>query len=160
MQPTIQTIPSKKLVGQRVRTNLLVDKTFELWSGFMPHRSEIVNNVSDELYSVQIMSPLYFKSFNPRSEFEKWAAIEVDHYDSIPPTMESITIPSGLYAVFVHKGRAVDGPKTFQYIFTNWLPASNYQLDDRPHFAIMGANYKHNDPESEEEIWVPISPKS
>ncbi len=159
MQPSIQTIPTKKLVGHRIKTNLLADKTFELWSNFMPLRSEIVNNVSDELYSVQIMSPLYFKAFNPRSEFEKWAAVEVDHHDSVPASMEAITIPSGLYAVFLHKGRAIDGPKTFQYIFTKWLPASNFILDDRPHFAIMGSNYKYNDLESEEEIWVPITPK-
>jgi AraC family transcriptional regulator len=44
----------------------------------------------------------------------------------------------------------------FTYIFTRWLPASGYQLDNRPHFEILGDKYKNNDPESEEEIWIPV----
>lgn len=159
MQPIIQTLQEKRLIGQRVRTNLLEDKTFELWSGFMPRRSEINNVASPELYSVQLMSPSYFAAFNPRAEFEKWAAIEVTNYSQVPNGMETITIPTGLYAVFVHKGLASDGPKTFQYIFGTWLPKASYVLDNRPHFAIMGAKYKNDDPDSEEEIWVPIKPK-
>jgi len=73
--------------------------------------------------------------------------------------MKTITSPEGLYAVFVHKGAASEGPKTYQYIFTTWLPASDYQLDNRPHFAIMGEKYKGEDPGSEEELWIPIKPK-
>jgi predicted transcriptional regulator YdeE len=33
---------------------------------------------------------------------------------------------------------------------TNNLP------DDRPHFEVLGKNYKNNDPVSEEEIWIPV----
>lgn len=159
MQPTLQTIASKKLVGHRIRMTLLADKTLDLWSNFMPKRKHISNHIGEELYSIQILSPIYFQSFNPRAEFDKWAAVEVANHDTLPDSMQPITIPSGLYAVFVHKGRASDGPKTFQYIFGTWLPSSDYLLDDRPHFAVMGANYKHNDPESEEEIWVPVTVK-
>jgi predicted transcriptional regulator YdeE len=42
------------------------------------------------------------------------------------------------------------------YIYTEWLPASNYELDNRPQFEILGVKYKTNDPNSEEEIWIPI----
>ncbi|WP_339791455.1 GyrI-like domain-containing protein [uncultured Imperialibacter sp.] len=47
----------------------------------------------------------------------------------------------------------------FEYIFGTWLPASAYDLDDRPHFEVLGDNYKNNDPTSEEEIWIPIRPR-
>jgi AraC family transcriptional regulator len=42
------------------------------------------------------------------------------------------------------------------YIFNTWLPKSGYQLDRRPHFEILGEKYKNNNPDSEEEIWIPI----
>jgi AraC family transcriptional regulator len=31
-------------------------------------------------------------------------------------------------------------------------------LDQRPHVEVMGEKYKNNDPDSEEEIWIPIKP--
>ena len=34
-----------------------------------------------------------------------------------------------------------------------------YTLDDRPHFEILGEKYKNQDPDSEEELWIPIKPK-
>ncbi|HLT33108.1 MAG TPA: GyrI-like domain-containing protein, partial [Aquaticitalea sp.] len=46
---------------------------------------------------------------------------------------------------------------TYQYIYGQWIPNSEYELDDRPHFALMGEKYK--DPESEEEFWIPIRKK-
>jgi AraC family transcriptional regulator len=58
----------------------------------------------------------------------------------------------------VHRGASTD-TSTFEYIFRVWLPASEYLLDDRPHFEILGAKYKDNDPESEEEIWIPVQKK-
>ena len=57
---------------------------------------------------------------------------------------------------FLHRGPASEGMKTYQYIFQTWLPVSGYRLDDRPHFAVMGEKYKKEDPDSEEEIWVPV----
>ena len=60
--------------------------------------------------------------------------------------------------IFDYKGSSTD-TSIFQYIFRTWLPSSSYQLDDRPHFEVLGAKYKNNDPESEEEIWIPIKPK-
>jgi AraC family transcriptional regulator len=59
----------------------------------------------------------------------------------------------------LHKGAASTGQKIFQYIFETWLPNSGYLLDNRPHFEILGAKYKNEDPDSEEELWIPIKHK-
>ena len=72
--------------------------------------------------------------------------------------MESLTLPSGLYAVFHYKGLSSD-PSIFQYIFATWLPQSDYILDDRPHFEVLGEKYKNDDPDSEEDIYIPVKPK-
>ena len=92
-------------------------------------------------------------------EFERWAAMEVTHFESIPADMEAFIMEEGLYAVFLHKGAASSGPNTFKYIFETWLPNSGYIYDDRPQFEILGEKYKNEDPDSEEEIWIPIKHK-
>lgn len=72
--------------------------------------------------------------------------------------METLVIPGGLYAVFVHEGPATEGDKTYRFIYTEWLPASEFRVDDRPHFAVMSENYQRDNPNSEE-IWIPIKNK-
>lgn len=134
------------------------DKTSELWRCFMGRRKEIANNVSNDLISVAIYKLNHFADFNPTDEFERWATLEVTDFGTVPDEMETIILPSGLYAVFDYKGLHTD-PSIFQYILGRWLPNSVYILDNRPHFEILGNKYKNNDPASEEEIWIPIRAK-
>jgi AraC family transcriptional regulator len=160
MIPTIRIEPKRKLIGQRISMTMANNRTFELWKGFMPRRREIRNNLSAELISMQVYNQSYdFKKNDFYAEFEKWAAIEVTDFEVVPEGMETFLLEGGLYAVFIHKGAASTGPKTFQYIFGIWLPQSDYELDDRPHYEILGEKYKNDDPDSEEEILIPIRPK-
>jgi AraC family transcriptional regulator len=126
----------------------------------MVRRKEIKNSLTTELFSMQLYDKSFdFRNFNPDTAFEKWAATEVADFDIIPDEMEPYTLKGGLYAVFFHKGGAATGLNTFQYIFGTWLSSSNYFLDNREHFEILGEKYKNDDPNSEEEIWIPIKPK-
>lgn len=157
--PLIKTLPAKKFIGKRMTMSFNGNRTYDLWHSFMPTRKEIQNAVDSQLYSIEIYPPSFFNPFNPDATFEKWAAVEVTDFNSVPDTMEALESPEGLYAVFLHKGPAGDGPKTYRYIFTDWLPKSAYELDTRPHFAVMGDKYKNNDPASEEELWIPVKPE-
>jgi AraC family transcriptional regulator len=141
-----------------MRMSLSNNKTVQLWKNFMPRRKEIQNNIGTELYSTQVYDDLYFDNFNESKEFEKWAAIEVTDFNTVPHEMEPFILRSGLYAVFTYKGSNTN-TTIFQYIFMSWLPNSKYLLDNRPHFEILGEKYKNNDPNSEEEIWIPIKAK-
>jgi len=159
MIPRIEVLAEKKLVGKRMTMSLTNNKTGELWRGFMMQQKEIQNSIGTELYSMQIYPSTYFRDFNPDTEFEKWALTEVNDFSTIPDEMQSFTLTGGLYAVFLHQGAASAGPEIFQYIFGTWLPSSGFLLDDRPHFELLGEKYKNNDPDSEEEIWIPIKAK-
>ncbi len=64
-----------------------------------------------------------------------------------------------LYIIFTYKGLTSDFPKTAKYIFEEWLPSSDYELDQRLHFEVLGKKYKNNDINSEEEICIPIKKK-
>ncbi|MGD0709938.1 MAG: GyrI-like domain-containing protein [Bacteroidales bacterium] len=159
MEPRLEVLMEKKLVGKRMVMSLSDNKTSDLWRSFMLRRKEIKNHIGTEHYSMQVYDKTYFHNFKPEAKFEKWACVEVTDFDIVPDDMESFTLKGGLYAVFMHKGAASKGQKTFQYIFETWLPNSDYLLDNRPHFEILGDKYKNNDPNSEEEIWIPIKRK-
>ncbi|HSD06603.1 GyrI-like domain-containing protein [Flavobacterium sp.] len=158
MIPKIVVSSEKKLVGKRLLMSFADYKVSELWKNFMPRRKEITNNLSNDLIAMTIYKPAHFLNFSPTNEFEKWAAVEVSNFDNIPPEMEAFTLKSGLYAVFNYKGLNTDD-SIYRYIFGEWIPNSNYELDNRPHFEILGDKYKNNDPNSEEEIWIPIQQK-
>ncbi|MBF9253478.1 GyrI-like domain-containing protein [Pontibacter sp. 172403-2] len=158
MKPRIETLAEKKLIGKRMAMSFSDDKTVELWKSFMPGRKEILHSTGTELYGMQVYEQSYFSDFNPSREFEKWAAIAVADFDIVPDGMEPFILTGGQYAVFIHKGASTDN-STFRYIFTSWLPHSDYLLDDRPHLEVLGEKYKNGDPNSEEEVWIPIKPK-
>lgn len=154
----IENIFTKKLIGLSIQMSMANNKTFELWHRFMPRRKEITNATDNLLYSMQV----YGENYDPtamESIFEKRAVVAVSDFENVPNGMETFVLPAGKYAVFLHKGSAADAAKTFQYIFDVWLPNSNYILDNRPHFEILGEKYKNNDPNSEEEVWIPIRDK-
>lgn len=148
-----RTIPDKKLVGKRLTMTFADDKTGELWQSFMPKAKEISNKLSSDLISMQLYGESF--DFNPTTGFEKWAAVGVRDFDQLPDHLETYLLKGGLYAVFFYKGLNTD-TRIFQYIFTEWLPGSDYRLDTRPHVEVLGEKYKNGSADSEEEIWIPI----
>ena len=132
------------------------NKTFDLWREFMPRRKEILNSIGSELYSIEVYPVRYFESFDPAKNFEKWAAVEVSDFENVPGEMETLASPEGLYAIFLYKGKPSEAAKFYQNIFGDWLPNSDFVLDARPHFAVMGEKYKNDSEDSEEEIWIPV----
>ena len=160
MEPRIEMLNEKKLIGKKLRMSFASNKTQELWKSFAPRKNEIKNLISSDLYSVDIYGDTnFFIDFSPHKEFEKWAAVEVKNFDDVPVEMDKLVIPRGQYAVFQYKGKPSEAQKTFQYIYGVWLPGSVYVFDDRPYFALMGEKYKGEDPNSEEEFWIPVMNK-
>lgn len=133
-------------------------KTVDLWKNFMSRRKEINTSFQNQLFSLQVYDVDYFKDFNPTKDFTKWALIEVESFEEVPEGMSCFNLFGGLYAVFNYKGSSTD-TSVFQYIFGQWLPQSDYVLVHRPHFEILGEKFKNADPNSEEEIWIPIKLK-
>lgn len=148
-----------RLAGLAVRLSLDQNTTAALWQRFMPRLGEIEGRLNDDLLSLSIYPPHYFRDFDFATFFEKIAAVEINPSVSLPEAMSEIILPAGLYVVFDYRGSSNDN-NIFQYIFAHWLPTSVYEIDDRPHFEVLGANYKNDDPESEEEIWIPVRLKA
>lgn len=154
MNPIIKIISEKKLVGKSLKMSLANNKTHELWKSFMCQRHSIKNVVNSDLYSVQLYND--FAEFTPNTVFTKYAMIEVSEFEEIPHGMETRIIKSGLYAVFTYIGKPENFSEAFQFIFNNWLPNSEYELDQREHFELLGEKYNPTSNDSEEQIWIPI----
>ncbi|WP_034918966.1 GyrI-like domain-containing protein [Gillisia sp. CAL575] len=153
----IENISQIKLVGKRKIMSFSSNQTPSLWKSFMPRKKEVLNTLNANLYSIEIYKlPNFFEDFDPTLEFEKWAAVEVSNFNRIPSEMESLIIPAGKYAVFKYKGKGSEASVIYKSVLQDWLPNSEFQLDHRPHFAVMGEKYRNEDPTSEEEIWFPI----
>lgn len=145
-------IPQKKLVGLSTLTSFQDDQTALLWKKFMMRRKEISNRVSANLFSLQI----YPANFSPHQPFTKYALAEVSDFADMPEEFETFELQSGKYLVFNYKGKAENGPEIFRYIFQNFLPENNLEVDSRPHFEIFGEDYNPNDDSAQEEIWIPV----
>lgn len=156
MTPRIETINEKKLVGKRMTMSYSNYRIEELWGSFMPKRREITNNLTNDLISLVVYSPIHFLDFKPTNNFERWATVEVENFNKVPSEMETYILSSGLYAVFNYRGMSSESSAFFQYIFNEWIPNSDYLVDNRAHFEILGEKYRPNDPLSEEAIFIPI----
>lgn len=155
IHPEICTIGNKTLIGISAEMSRSQDSTPQLFATFMPRREEIQHWAHQNIFDLREYPINYFEYFDPLNTFTKWAAMEVIEVDSIPEGMEVYRLQGGTYAVFQHKGTLGD-PAIFQYIFSDWLPFSGYALDNRPHFDIIGPLSTPQNPDSEEEIWIPI----
>lgn len=156
--PKIEQSSNRILIGISLSMSLVADKTHLLFRQFMPRRKEISNRINKDVLDLKAYPEGYFLNFSPAVTFTKWALTEVSIVEEIPEGMEVFQLPGGLYAVFHHQGLMTDN-SIFAYIYSDWLPHSAYQLDDRPHFDVLSEKTQIRDPEASQEIWLPIKSK-
>jgi len=156
MESRIETLAPKKLIGLSMEMSLVENRTGELWGSFMPRRAEVDNRMSTDFISMQQYDHSKGDIFSPTTVFTKWAVVEVSSLDLVPEGMDTYDLACGLYVVFVHHGPASAFMKSMSFIYGEWFPESEYELDDREHFEVLPEGYSPVDPEAREEIWVPI----
>lgn len=153
LEPRIIELKEKKLVGKHMKMSLAQNRTKELWQRFMTNVKDLGATLSNDKISLQVYPKNYFDGFDPTLDFEKWATVEVADFNNVPAGWDTLVLPRGMYAVFDHQGTDTG---IFEYIYATWLPNSKYRLDDRPHFELLGDEYKNDHPDSKEEIWIPV----
>lgn len=157
MKPRFDYSDTRKLVGVCQKDVHRPNDTATIWKKFMPRRGEINNRLNSNYISMRVFQRLADDPLTHQTAYDEWAAVEVSEAADIPAGMEFFLVPDGAYAVFIHEGPASGFPDTMKSIFNEWLPSSEYELDNRPHLAIMGADYRPDDPDATEEIWIPIA---
>lgn len=158
MNPNIITTKPIVIVGLKANLSFITNGsgTAKLAKQFMPNRNQVLNRIGTEKFSIQVYDQFNYNKMSPNTLFEKWVGVEVSNADRLPGNMEVLTIPSGQYAVFNYKGKPENFLEAWQYIHTIWLPNSEFEIDDRPHFEKLPEDYHPSNPITEEEIWVPV----
>ena len=157
----IVDFPEVRLIGMCVRTSFVNDRTSEVWRGFRTVISTVRGRIDTDSYSVKVYGSQYsFTSFDPASEFEKWAAVRVSADALVPDGLESLTIPAGHYAEFLHVGPASAASKIFPDILGRLIPEAGFEIDLRPHFEILPEGYDPFDYGSTERVLIPVRPRA
>lgn len=152
----IETIASKTLYGISMEMSFAENKTAILWRSFMQMREEFQEPINLDLVSLQVYPEHFFKEFNPQKTFRKYALVELEEVQHLPENAEKFELSAGRYLVIDFKGDGARFQEMFLYVLNTLLPTLGYKMDNRPHFEILGEKYKNMDPQSEEEVWIPI----
>jgi AraC family transcriptional regulator len=155
MEPRMETRAATTLIGMHNRAGS-EGTTSDLWRRFLPRRSEIRGRVDDNRISMRVFHRADDEPLGQQTPVDEWAVVEVSAGTEAPEGMEVFELPGGTYAVFLHRGLPSALPETLGHVFGTWLPSSPYELDNRPHLAVMGPGYTHDDPDAEEELWIPV----
>ncbi len=71
MEPRIKILNERKLVGMFASMSLAENKTFKLFSAFMPRRKEILDSINNDVLGEK------YQRKNPGAEQEIWIPIKL-----------------------------------------------------------------------------------
>jgi len=154
LNPTIIDSPTRMIVGVSAQMSYSNMPIPQLWKKFKPMVEEIEHKKDELFYAIQVYTNDHFETFDPEKLFEVWAGVAVADFNVLPNPFLCLVIPAGKYAVFTLVGQDIGG--LYSKIIGEWIPNSSYAIANRPHFQVMGDQYKNNQPDSEEEVWFPI----
>ncbi|MGK0223114.1 MAG: AraC family transcriptional regulator [Limisphaerales bacterium] len=157
-EPKFVSLKQTLLVGRCLEMSRMQDRTPDLWRSFMPDRNTVSARSGDGFISMQVYPQGPDQVADPQATFTKWAVVEVENFDTATEGTQTYTLQGGEYAVFEHNGPATD-MSTVLYIFQQWLPNSEFELDDREHFERLPEDYSPMDPDAREEFWIPVKPR-
>jgi len=123
-----------------------------LWDDFNRRDKEIPHAVHDAAIGVCYHDDAY----TPDKSFTYMAGFAVSKVDEVPPGMSVRELPEGEYAVFEHHGALDTLGQTYDMIYREWLPASDYEVDPRDDFELYDDRFDYGKAESIMEIWIPI----
>ena len=123
----------------------------ELWNDFRPRIDE-VKNKKDPTKMVGI----YDQRKNYPNRFAYIASVEVSSLAEIPKGMIPKMINGSKYAVFTHQGKLESIDKTYNYIYNEWLPESDYDENTKgDNLEVFNVDFS-DDENSDIDIYVAI----
>src|SRR5574340_295179 len=155
-QPTIVERPETLLVG-------LVSSGGDiapLWQRFAACEDQIQHKVAGVGWELHIFPP------DPQPSGPAWimVGVEVTKLEAVPHEMLVKPVPAGQYAVFPHRpgiGEPNHGYDALNARIRTWLEASPYRLARDFSLQRYDARFKGmDDPESVQDLLIPIAPKS
>lgn len=155
-RPRIVTVPPFRVIGLSATMCHARDTAGDLWRQFRPLCQAINHRPDTDFVSLTEWGAQGPLPFDPERTFTRWAAVQVTGHDVPPAGLDAMTVPGGTYAALDVMGPASEGARIYRYLLDTWLPATGRQLDSRPFFEVLPADYRPDDPAARETIYVPI----
>lgn len=89
--------------------------------------------------------------------FEYYAGIESEYSSNVPQGFKTIDIPANDYAVFTHRGPVDMIESTYNQIYRNWLPFSEYRPTMDFDILVLDSRFLGRDEKNEVDILIPVT---
>ncbi len=132
----------------------LSQKCPEIWGKFGMRMGEIDMKENNPCYGGTIM--------HGENEIEYFATVSLENGSKIPKGMNNHVFEEVQYAVFTHKGTLSKLGETYNFIYSEWLPKSDYVLAGNYDLEKYDERYNMENPdhpESAMDIMIPIKNK-
>jgi predicted transcriptional regulator YdeE len=114
--PRFVDAPARRVAGvQQHYTPSSRNHIPQQWERFVPAAGGVRHRVGSDFYGVCCNSA-------PACEFEYVTGVEVSSIDGLPPSLKSVELPAGRYAVFTHQGHVSAIGATIDTVWSQWAP--------------------------------------
>ncbi len=119
------------------------------WQRFVPHIGRIPGQLGGVAYGIRHNS-------DDDANFDYMCAVQVADFSRLPPELARLRIPAQRYAVFAHRDHVSTIRRTWNTIYTKWLPESGHSVVDAPELERYAEDFDSRTGMGGIEIWIPI----
>ncbi|MGB5745937.1 MAG: AraC family transcriptional regulator [Desulfobacterales bacterium] len=91
-----------------------------------------------------------------REVFDYYVGIKVNQLTEVPKGMKTVRLPENTYALFTHRGPISEIELTYDRIYGNWLPLTNYTPTMDLDIIVVDHRFSVQGTDSEVDILIPI----
>ncbi|MEC3861498.1 GyrI-like domain-containing protein [Mesobacterium sp. TK19101] len=152
--PEVIEMPQRVLVGQGDRYTMETrDKIPAQWEAFFAAGYDIANAVPGAMFGVSTEA-------DGNGGFRYFVAREVSELPAtLPEGTCAVTLSSGTYAVLRRFGPIFRLPQDLDWMFSDWLPASDYHQREGAVFECYPDDPRNGPDGMAYELWVPVTPR-
>jgi AraC family transcriptional regulator len=123
------------------------------WQRFLPYLDHIRGQIARTAYGVSCNS-------DDAGNFDYVCGVEVKDFLRIPADWSRVRIAEQKYAVFAQRDHISTIRSTWNTIWNEWLPNSEYEVADAPDFERYGEHFNSTTGTGGFEIWIPVKASS
>ena len=153
MESKFVELPTLYVLGlkETMETPETNEKCPALWGNFMQRAKHLDEN--EDLACLGVCSMI-----EDSSTFMYMPGYASKDKQDNPEKFDELEIEACKYAIFTHKGSVMNLGNSYDYIYNEWFPNSDYEaLKSHEEFELYGDRFNFDDPEnSEVDIYIPI----
>jgi AraC family transcriptional regulator len=145
-----------KVIGMQIKTTLEENRIQDLWAEFITRMPEL-DDVAVPECSLGICT--FTDNDDDEDAFVYMAARVVKNNSLIPAEMSFRELPAQEVAVFTHEGSLDNLSDSYDYIYNEWLPKSEYEIADADEIEWYDRRFNFGKADSQMDIHIPIRAK-